>query len=145
MHALAIDGAARKWYHVVLRTYRRRPLFKIPAAQRFCERELARTLARGGWVVEAIHWGSASVHVLVQPPPGLGRARIVRELRRQAARVVRRGGVPVPRREPVFAPDVWSAAISHAAGAAAVRRHINGRAGAHAAVPVNTPGANGRL
>ena len=139
MHGLTIDGARRKWYHVVLRTYRRRPLFKIPAAQRFCERELLRELERLGWTVETIRCRPASLHLLVQPPRGHARNLIVAELREVATAVHRRGASAARARRRLWDDRVWCATVSHGAGFTAVRRHLRGQRAD--AVSISTPGA----
>jgi REP element-mobilizing transposase RayT len=121
----AIDGAKRKWYHVVLRTHRRRALFKIPGVRRFCERELTQALTNAGWIVDAVRYAPTSVHVLVQPPLGRARADIVNELQQLATSVYRQGTVHTRRR--LWDPRVWCATVSHGAGLAAVRRHLRGQ------------------
>lgn len=131
----AIDGAERKWYHVVLRTHRRRALFKIPGVRRFCERELTHALTKAGWIVDAVQYRPASLHVLVQPPSGRTRSDIVHELQAIATSVHRPRTAHGRRR--LWDTRVWCATVSHPAGRATIRRQLRGDA--ESAVSIGAP------
>lgn len=126
---LRVGRPERKWYHVVWRTHRRRPLFKIPAAARFCERELRRLLVAHGWTAEAVYVGPRELHVLVQPPLNASRAAIVRELKRQAATAARTAGSVPPGRSPLWHDGAWCVALSSGPQLAATRRWLARRIG----------------
>lgn len=125
-----LDATDRKWYHVVWRTARRRPLFKIPAARRFCERELRRRLLARNWDVGAVFVGPAQLHVLVRPAGAITRGAVVRECQRYAEHALRATGVRLDRREPLWQEPAWCGAIPPGPALTACRRWLHARSGA---------------
>jgi REP element-mobilizing transposase RayT len=135
-------GPERKSYHVVWQTYRRRPLFKIPAAARFCERELERAAARRGWVVGRAHCAITKVHVVVEVPSSVPRETLATELKRLAGEVVRRSGLRAGGRRPLWEPDAWCRSLS-ARGLTIVRRSLAARVtGATRVIEISMPGVS---
>lgn len=134
MQHLSVNSAGRKWFHVVWHTHRRRRVFKIPAAARFCERELAKSLRRAGWIVDGVVIDRDRVRVLVRNPAPPDRGLVVRQLLEAATAAVRRAlhGAKLPHHL-WDERHVWCAVITHAGAAAAVRRHLHERA--HATEP----------
>lgn len=123
MIEFAKRDADPKSYHVVWQTFRRRPLFKIPAAARFCERELERVAARRGWIVGRVHCAPTKIHVLVQVPARVARDAVPQELKRLTTAVVRRAGIAPRSRHPLWERDAWCRILSPR-GVAILRHHL---------------------
>jgi REP element-mobilizing transposase RayT len=115
-----------KWYHLVWPTYRRRPLFKIPATARFCERVLRTTCAAPGWHVDQVVVRSSAVHLLVRAPGRLTRERVVQVLRERADTALVTAGVLQPHPRRLWDDRDWCVSLTHARAVDAVRCHLRG-------------------
>jgi REP element-mobilizing transposase RayT len=116
-----------KWCHVVWPTYRRRQLFKIPAAARFCERVIRHGCTARGWLADVVCLAPDQVHVLVLSPTGLSRRAVVRALQRVAAGAVRRAGLAGRWERRLWNGWAWCGILSSAPSVRAVRSWLIAR------------------
>ncbi len=137
-----------RWYHLVLFTYRRRPVFKLAKHALFCERTLIRTGKRVGWPVDSARTSDCSVHLLIKIPANISASRIALTIKwRCWWALVRRGMHPIRRR--LWSRSYWCVPLTCSRSAAAVRHHIQQRMVAPRANPIqsilNRPTTNGPL
>ncbi|MGD2136076.1 MAG: transposase [Gemmatimonadales bacterium] len=122
-----VGSTDAKWYHVAWLTFRRRQLFKIPAAARFCEQVIERAVRDAGYRVDCVWVGTTGVHLLVRAPATMSRGTLARRLKETSARALRRANVLPVRFAPVWDQGAWCAALTSARGLRAVREHLAAR------------------
>jgi REP element-mobilizing transposase RayT len=127
MEPFSIGSTDRNWYHIVWGTARRRRLFKIPATARFCEQLIHRSLAAAGCEADVVWLSPTSVHLLIAAPPDEPKPALVRRLKYETGRALRRQGiVPARVREP-WADGGWCASLRSPRSVNAVRHHLASR------------------
>lgn len=120
-------SADAKWYHVAWLTFRRRRLFKIPAAARFCEQVIERAVRDAGYQVGSVWVAATGVHLLIRAPVPVSRGALARRVKETAARALRRSNMLPGRIGPVWDHRTWCAALTSARGVQAVRAHLAAR------------------
>lgn len=120
-------GGALRWCHVVWPTFRRRELFKIPAAARFCERAVRDCCSRCGWTVDTIAITNCQIHLLMRAPAAVQRSEIIRVLQRQTATALRHRGLAPRWERRLWDEWAWCGVLSSATSVLAVRRWLVGR------------------
>ena len=113
-----------RWYHLVLFTYRRRPVFKLARHALFCERAVGQIGKRLGCPVDSVRAGPGSIHLLIRIPRQASVTRIVLTIKWLSRWTLAKNGVQ-PCWKRLWARSYWCASLTRPSSAAAVRQHIH--------------------
>jgi REP element-mobilizing transposase RayT len=116
-----------KWCHLVIRTARRRAVFKLAAHAAFCERALTDIIGRAGWGMDAARVHPSSINILLRVPIDTGLSATAKRLRTELATQLREAGIGPHRLQRMFERQYWGVVLKTGAAATRLKHHLNRR------------------